>query len=273
MTVLTLFAAAQGKKWKSCDRRIQRFERCLERGYKSKAGCVSGEGKLEGSRAWRRCRRLENKIDKKCDYVCEKEPVLIPEECRVKLARLIGTELRSLQPLTFEDCRVECSHDPDCEGFTFTDYSHFDYFDTMDEKNRLDHLKCALMTDVKGLFRHHKFNSMMKGCDRSEVDVSCLEESTELVLSKTHPLYATGAGNPYRMGSPDIESLQECAQFCRDFKDCKAITYAYLAGQDRHACSMFNAVPVAEDEAGLTKGTPSPYGANYSAMTMNCDAI
>ena len=119
LTVLTVFAAAQGKKWKSCERRIQRFERCLERGYKSKAGCVSGEGKLEGYWDWRRCRRLENKIAKKCDYVCEKEPVLIPEECRMKNVILSGTQLRSLQSSTYEDCRVECSSDSECEAFNF----------------------------------------------------------------------------------------------------------------------------------------------------------
>ena len=74
LVILAIFAyvaVTQGKKWKSCGRRIQRFQRCLDEGYKSKAGCISGEGTLK-KRSWRKCRRLENKIAQKCDYVCEK---------------------------------------------------------------------------------------------------------------------------------------------------------------------------------------------------------
>ena len=72
LAILAVLTVAQEKKKKSCERRIERFERCLERGYKSKTGCVSGDGELK-RRQWRRCRRLEKKITKNCDYVCETE--------------------------------------------------------------------------------------------------------------------------------------------------------------------------------------------------------
>ena len=81
LVILAIFAyvaVTQGKKWKSCERRIQRFTRCLEKGYKSKAGCISGEGTLK-KRSSKKCRRLENKIAQKCDYVCEKPSFKSPE--------------------------------------------------------------------------------------------------------------------------------------------------------------------------------------------------
>ena len=254
LTVLTVFAVVQGKKWKSCERRIRRFERCLERGYKSKAGCVSGEGKLEGSRAWRRCRKLEKKIAKKCDYVCEKEPVLIPEECRLKFVGLIGTELRSLQPSTFEDCRVACSDDSDCEGFTFKDMSSF--------HDRKDHLKCILMAEITKMNHKSGYTSMIKGCDRSELDMSCVEEKTRYTHDDRDTRWS------YSVGYPSVDNIEECARACQIFKTCKSLTYTYDDFEDDILCSLYRTAP-GEDESGFKKVDSE----SYSSMTMNCDAI
>ena len=255
LTVLTVLAVVQGGKWKSCERRIQKFERCLEKGYKSKAGCVSGEGKLEGFRAWRRCKRLEKKISKKCDYVCEKEPALIPEECRLRFARLIGTEVKSLQPSTFEDCRVECSNDPDCEAFNFL---------ADDVRVTTDDLKCQLLIDVTGMDRTTQSTGMMKGCDRSEVDMSCLEEN----IAYYNEDFSLDTWMSYVVASPYVRSIEECAKVCRDFKDCKSLSFVHYEVDDETECSLLNDVP-GEDESDLKKVNWK----THSSMTMNCDAI
>ena len=244
LIALTVFAAVQGKKWKSCERRIQRFERCLERGYKSKAGCVSGEGELEGYRARRRCRKLEKKIAKKCDYVCEKEPVLIPEECQLSSTKLVGTEVRSLQPSTFEDCRVQCSYDPDCEAFNSDDS------------------KCQLLTDVTRMDRTWGTTVMIKGCDRSELDMNCAEENTEYRHDDGKTLQS------YIIGYPDANNIEECAKVCRDFKICKSVSYAYYEYSEESVCRLYNAAP-GEEETDLKKVDSTV----FTSMTMDCDAI
>ena len=243
LTVLTVFAVAQGGKLKSCERRIQRFERCLERGYKSKAGCVSGDGELK-KRAWKKCRKLEKKIAKKCDYVCKKEPVLIPEECQLSSTKLIGTEVKSLQPSTLEECRVECSYDPDCEAFNSYDST------------------CQLLTDVTQMERTWGRTVMIKGCDRSELDMNCAEENTEY----KHDDGATFRS--YIMGYPDANSIEECAKVCRDFKTCKSVSYVYYESSDSSVCRMHNAVP-GEEETELKKVDSTV----FTSMTMDCDAI
>ena len=239
LTVLILFAAAQGKKWKSCERRIKRFERCLERGYKSKAGCVSGEGKLEGSQAWRRCRKLENKIAKKCDYVCEKSPALISDECRLKNVILSGWELRSLSSSTYEDCEAECSADSECVAFNFAS----------------DNLSCELFSSVAEMDRSGSTSSRMMKCDTSEMDMSCMEHNT-LFWNPQHAYW-----NAYKVGTLDTENIEECAKICRDYKICVSLSYNVGKGE----CTLYDDIP-RDGKWDLVRKHSEP----YISMEMNC---
>ena len=129
LVILAIFAyvaVTQGKKWKSCERRIQRFERCLEKGYKSKAGCVSGEGTSK-KRSWRKCRRLENKIAQKCDYVCEKPPPAksvpgLDTSCLEEGVQYnTGIMSDYNVDLSFEDCAAMCRDTGWCMAFSSGD--------------------------------------------------------------------------------------------------------------------------------------------------------
>ena len=267
LAVFAVLTIARGKNTESCVRRIERFERCLEKGYKSKAGCVSGDGKLKGPWIWRRCRKLEKKIAKKCDYVCEKpqqpeepeEPAQpeepeepLPEGCERKDSILVGVELKSLQPSTFEDCKVECSSNPDCAGFNF--YFKPEWSQDPAERD----LECELLADITGIDWNERANSMIKGCDRSELDMSCLEEGTDFIPINDNR-------EQLLLGDPIlVERIEDCATTCRDINGCMAMSFEH----DYKDCVLWKDAPGLPGSE-MTKEVDKW----YHSMVMDCNTI
>ena len=190
------------KKWKSCEKRIQRFERCLEKGYKSKAGCISGEGTLK-YKFWRKCRRLENKIAQRCtDYVCEKPPSKTLDNCWVNGYIATGVELDDhYTDITYDECDRACN-EAECEAFNFynidgetqcrliKNFSHFT--DGDDEEGAVE--------------------AKLRDCpERSEVDPECIHKNTIFKLDPKSDL--TG-----------VETLEECERLCQITNDCKSFS-------------------------------------------------
>ena len=262
LAVSAVLAVVEGKKSKSCERRIKRFERCLERGYKCKGGCVSGEGKLK-KRAWKKCRKLEKKISKKCDYIFEKsmqpEPIqveqveqliLILEECGRNVTRLVGQKLQSLHPSTYEDCRIECSRNPDCKGFNFYNQAEYGY-----EEIDID-LECELLSEIREIDVNFKVRSAIKKCNRTAIDLSCVEEQTRY--------YPIDEGK-YTIGEvlvDPVKGTEDCAMMCRDLKNCKSLSHE----KTYHDCTLYSDAP---GEPGSQMKTISEYG--HNSMTMNCN--
>ena len=73
VAVFAVLALAEAGKVKNqakvCSKNIMKFEACLDKGYKSKAGCESGDGELN-KKDMKKCLKLEKKV-KKCEYECK----------------------------------------------------------------------------------------------------------------------------------------------------------------------------------------------------------
>ena len=58
------------KAAKKCSKNTKKFNSCLVKGYKSKAGCSSGDNKLK-KKSVKNCARVEKRL-KNCNYACKK---------------------------------------------------------------------------------------------------------------------------------------------------------------------------------------------------------
>ena len=213
LVILAIFvyvAVSQGKKWKSCERRIQRFERCLEKGYKSKAGCVSGEGTLK-KRSWKTCRRLENKIARKCNYVCEKPaetPPAVPwlDTSCLEEGVKYNIAMESENGNSFEQCAYMCNDLSWCKAFSSGD-SYCSFHTKAMELGRED-----IRDKADG------FWSMNIDCGAHSpaksvpgLDTSCLEEGIEY---NNGPVQYIGS----------TYSFEECANRCQSSGSCRAFS-------------------------------------------------
>ena len=174
LAILAFTAVTHGKKWNSCERRIKRFERCLEKGYKSKAGCISGEGTPK-KRSWRRCGRLENKIAQKCDYVCEKPLIKMDDECLRKIIFSNGDLMRVISNSSMEECKDACSEDRECKSLNYR---------TGGDREG----ECELLYNEYNVGYDYDTNSMKKGCKRFGLDYNsgCYETSVVYLGDGTH---------------------------------------------------------------------------------------
>ena len=226
------------EKLKSCGWRRKIFERCLKKGYKSRVGCVSAEVGTLKKRSWRRCRRLENKLARKCDYVCEKPFAKTSEYCWRNGTSVLGDLLHYRSVATFEDCYNVCHIDPECESFTFYNDGNKDCV-TFTNMTGFD----VKPTDFEGIVE-----TKLKSCDRSELDTSCKEEGVGYTDDPTFTLNG-------------VESLQDCAMFCRDTRSCKSFS------SDGENCYLYDrTMELGQEDLRWP-------AENFNSMNIDCGAL
>ena len=68
---IVLIQVLEAKTNRKCQKSIEQFQKCLQDGYKSKLGCVTGNENLKKGKR-RTCQKLEKKL-KKCKFACDKD--------------------------------------------------------------------------------------------------------------------------------------------------------------------------------------------------------
>ena len=126
---------------KRCTKIIQNFESCLNRGYESAAGCISGTGQLS-KKAQKKCGRFEEKSTK-CNYECTiPEPQVQPGEygvqpgkpevddysCKRENVDYWGADTINFFSTGFENCATRCKEDEVCKAIVFRTSDNYCWF-------------------------------------------------------------------------------------------------------------------------------------------------
>ena len=213
-----------------CTKTINKFQQCLDDGYESEDGCISGDGKLSKKQE-RRCRKWEEKA-KKCNFECEKPEVEVYDKgCVREGADFKGADLTWFDTDSFDTCAKECAEETQCASITY----------------RNDPPHCWLKTKEGGRAGPNMDNtltSMNMECDTSELDTSCKDVDTDYPGSDIQHTHAP--------------TFEECAIFCRDTAECVSITYR----ASDQSCWL-------KHKEGHNFIAPTPY-AGLVSMNMSC---
>ena len=178
-----------GRAAKKCAKNIKKFESCLKKGYKSKAGCISEDGELS-KKDMKKCGKIEKKL-KKCDYSCDKkeveaepepqpepQPELQPEpepepepeplpydlNCKRVGFDFWGADIRSFSASSLEACAMTCVNEPGCKSITSRNSDNYCWLKNKD-------------SGLNGPVTNAALTSMNLECDRSAVDSSCKRDN------------------------------------------------------------------------------------------------
>merc|ERR550537_554535 len=242
VTVLAVVEAGKGDKKggkaeKKCAKNIKKFNACLKKGYKSKDGCISGDGELN-KKDLKKCGKLEKKL-KKCDFSCDKpepEPEPDPEDplpydpnCKRVGFDFWGADIRSFSSSSLDDCAMACVKESGCKSITLRNSDNYCW---LKNKN----------SGLSGPSNNAALTSMNLYCDRKKVDTSCKRDNFDF----------WGAD----LRSFGSEGLEDCASHCRDTEECQSLTFR----KSDNYCWL-------KKKRGVASG-PSP---NNALISMNID--
>ena len=200
LAIMAVIAVAEGgyrkkNRKRRCNKRINKFQQCLDDGYESQDGCISGDGNLSKKKE-RRCRKWEKKA-KKCNFECDK-PEVYDKGCVREGVDFKGADISWFDTDSFETCAEECATTPQCKSITYQYDPPYCWL-----KNKEGGREGPNMDD--------RYASMNMECDTSELDTSCKDVDTDYAGSDIQHTHAP--------------TFEECAVFCKDTAECVSITY------------------------------------------------
>merc|ERR1719312_705506 len=159
VALMAIIIVSEGgyKAKNKCKKVKTKFQKCLDGGYQSTDGCVSGDGKLSKKNE-RKCRKLEKKA-KKCNFTCD-IPKPYNEKCVRAGTDFKGADIRWFDTDSFDTCAKECANTSGCQSITY----------------RAENPHCWLKNKRGGKAGPNmdsSLTSMNMECDTSPLETSC----------------------------------------------------------------------------------------------------